>query len=70
MERIEELLIKDKFTNLQQVADILKEEITPLARNFLLFDAEPVVRFRREGNTFVFDIEIVAQRVKSFGLRL
>ena len=68
--RIDELLINDKFANIQQVAEILKEEVTPLARNFLLFDKEPVVRFKKVENKFIFDIEIEADRVKSFGIRL
>ena len=28
MERIDELIIRDKFTNIEQVSEILKEEIT------------------------------------------
>ena len=70
MERISELLIKDKFTNLEQVAEILKEEITPIARNFFLLSDDIAVRFRREGNQYVFNIEIEASRVKPFGSRL
>ena len=50
MERINELLIRDKFTNLEQVAEILKEEVVPIARNFFLLAEEPVVRYRREKN--------------------
>lgn len=70
MERINELLIKDKFTNLEQVAEILKEEITPIARNFLLLSDDVVVRFHRKGDRYVFNIEIEASRVKPFGCKL
>lgn len=70
MQRINELLIKDKFSNLEQVAEILKEEVTPIARNFFLLDDELMVRYKRDGNNFVFNIEISASRVKPFGSRL
>ena len=70
MERISELLIKDKFTNLEQVAEILKEEITPIARNFFLLADDIAVRFKRDGNRYVFNVEIEASRVKPFGNRL
>ncbi len=70
MDRINELLIKDKFTNLDQVAEILKEEITPIARNFFLLSDDLVVRFHRKGDGFVFNVEIQACRVKPFGNRL
>ncbi len=70
MQRINELLIKDKFTNLEQVAEILKEEVTPIARNFFLLSDELAVRFHRQGDNFVFNIEIEASRVKPFGNRL
>jgi len=70
LERINELLIRDKFTNLDQVSEILKEEITPLARNFFLLADEPIVRYRREKNNFVFNIEIEVSRIKSFGNKI
>jgi len=68
--RINELIIKDKFTNLEQVAEILKEEITPIARNFFLLSDDLVVRYKREGDIFVFNVEIPASRIKPFGSRL
>ena len=55
MQRIDELLIKDKFTNLEQVSEILKSEITPIARNFFLLADDLVVRYKRDGNNFVFN---------------
>lgn len=70
MQLMNELLIKDKFSNLESVAEILKEEIAPLARNFLLLKEEPVVRFRRQGDGYVFNVEIQAIRVKPFGNHL
>ena len=65
-----ELLIQDKFKNLEQVVEILKEEIQPIARNFFLLSDDVVVRFKRDGDKFVFNVEICASRVKSFGTRL
>ena len=70
MQRIDELLIKDKFSNLDQVAEVLKEEITPIARNFFLLADDLVVRYHREGDRYVFDVQIDAARVKPFGMRL
>lgn len=70
MQRIDELLIKDKFSNLQQVAEILKEEFTPIARNFFLLADDLVVRYVREGDHYVFNVQISASRVKPFGMRL
>lgn len=70
MNRINELLIKDKFQNLDQVAEILKEEITPVARNFFLLGDDLVVRYKKQGDAFVFNIEILASRIKPFGHRV
>lgn len=70
MDRINELLIKDKFTNLDQVAEILKSEITPLALNYFLLADDVVVRFKREKNNIIFNIEIQANRIKPFGSRI
>ena len=70
MDRVKELLIKDKFTSPQVVAEVLKEEILPVANNFFLLSEEPVVRFRREGDRFVFNVEIQASRIKPFGNKL
>ncbi|MGN1200952.1 MAG: hypothetical protein ACI4R8_01625 [Candidatus Caccovivens sp.] len=67
MERINELLIRDKFTNLEQIAEVLKGEVTTIARNFFLLDDDLVVRYRREGDKFVFNVEISATRIKPFG---
>lgn len=67
MDRINELLIRDKFTNLEQVAEILKNEVTPLAQNFFLLADDVIVRFHRDKNNFVFNIEIQANRIKPFG---
>ncbi len=70
MERLEELLIKDKFSNLNQVAEILKEEVLPIAQNFFVMKEDIVVRFKREGDGYVFNVEIPAQRIKPFGNKL
>lgn len=70
MENIEEYLIRDKFSNLQQISEILKEEVSLLAQNFFLLADEPVVRFKRKENNFVFNIEIEAARIKPFGNKI
>lgn len=70
MERIDELIIRDKFASLEQVSEILKEEISSVARNFVLLADEVVVRFKKEKGNFIFNVEIPASRIKPFGNRL
>ncbi len=70
MDRIGEMLVKDKFKNLEEVAEILKCEATALARNFFLLSDEVVVRYRKKEGGFVFDIEIPTSRIKPFGVKL
>ncbi len=70
MERINDILIKDKFSNLEQISEILKEEVSPIARNFFLLAKEPIVRYKREENNYVFSIEIEASRIKPFGNKI
>ncbi len=67
MDDIEQYLIRDKFSSLQQVCEILQEEISSLSKNFFLLNCEPVVRFRRVENRYVFNVEIDANRIKPFG---
>lgn len=70
MDRLEELLVKDKFSNISQVAEILKEEFLPIAKNFFLLGGDVVVRYKREGAGYVFNIEVPATRIKPFGNRI
>lgn len=70
MERIDELILRDKFTSLETVSEILKEEVTCIARNFFLLSDDVVVRYKRERGGYVFNVEIPASRVKPFGNRL
>ncbi len=70
MEQINEFLIKDKFANLEQVAEILQEEFTPIARNFFLLKDDLVVRYHRVGDSYVFNVEIPVSRIKTFGNKL
>ena len=67
MDRLNELLIRDKFTNLEEVGEILKNEVAPIANNFFLLADDIVVRYRRDKTNFVFNIEIQASRIKPFG---
>ena len=67
MHQIEELIVRDKFTNIEQVKEILKEEVTSMARNFFLLENDVVVRCKRENNYYIFNVEICANRIKPFG---
>ena len=69
MERIEEMIVRDKFANLEQVSEILKEEITSISHNFFLLSRDVVVRYKREKNGYIFNVEICANRIKPFGNR-
>jgi hypothetical protein len=70
MQNFEELIIKDKFTNLNQVSEVLKEEIETLSRNFFLLSDEVIVRYKRDKNNYVFNVEIPVSRIKPFGNRI
>ena len=67
MERLNQILMQDKFANIDQIAEMLKEEIVPLARNFFLMDKDVSVRYKKEGNNYVFIVQISACRIKPFG---
>ena len=70
MNRLNELLVRDKFRNIEEVAEILKGEVTSLARNFFLLCDDVIVRCKKEGDVFVFNVEIKAGRIKPFGVKL
>lgn len=70
MEKIEELIIRDKFASLEAVSEILKEEVTSVARHFFLLADDVVVRHRKQNGNIVFDVEISTSRIKPFGNRL
>lgn len=65
--RIEEILCEDKFSDPQHVCDVLKEEIEPIAENYLNLNGEIKVRYRKEGDKKIFFIEMSAERIKPFG---
>ena len=69
MKNLNELLVKDKFTNMDQISSILKDEVACISQNFFVLASEPIVRFRREGDNIVFNVEIEASRIKPFGSR-
>lgn len=70
MHKIDELIIKDKFTGLEQISEVLKEEISSLARHFVLLADDVVVRYKKDNGNVVFNVEIPASRIKPFGNRL
>lgn len=67
MERLNQILMQDKFANIDQIAEMLKEEVTPLARNFFLMDKDVAVRYKKDGNNYIFNVRISACRIKPFG---
>lgn len=66
--RIEDVLVRDKFENIALIARMLEMEITPIVKNYLNLEDDVVVRYRKSGDKFVFDIEVKAERIKPFGM--
>lgn len=69
MEILSEVLVRDKFQNINVVTDMLKSEITAVLKNYLIIDDGVVIRYRKDGEFFVFNIEVVASRIKPMGVR-
>lgn len=66
--RIEDVLVRDKFENIALIARMLEMEITPIVKNYLNLEDDVVVRYRKSGDKFIFDIEVKAERIKPFGM--
>lgn len=66
--RIEDVLVRDKFENIALIARMLEKEITPIVKNYLNLEDDVVVRYRKSGDKFIFDIEVKAERIKPFGM--
>lgn len=66
--RIEDVLVRDKFENIALIARMLEKEIIPIVKNYLNLEDDVVVRYRKSGDKFVFDIEVKAERIKPFGM--
>lgn len=65
--RIEEMLCEDKFADPQRVCEVLKDELQPIASNYLALNDDIRVRYRKEGENNIFFIEMKAERIKPFG---
>ena len=65
--RLDEILVNDKFENIAKIASLLEKEITKVAKNYLIFRDDAVVRYRKEGDKFIFNVELTVERVKPFG---
>ncbi len=65
--RLDEILVNDKFENISKIGNLLESEVSEVAKNYLVLSGGAIVRYRKEGEKFVFDIELTAERVKPFG---
>lgn len=65
--RLEEVLVRDKFENVDSILKLLKEEVSPIAKNYFILSKDVFVRYRKCGEKFVFNLEIEAERIKPFG---
>ena len=68
--RLEEILVRDKFENLNGVLKLLQDEITPIVRNYFVLSDDIVVRYRKGNGKYIFNVEIMAERVKPYGKHL
>ena len=68
--RLEEVLVRDKFENLNGVTRLLTDEITPIAKNYFVLADDVVVRYRRDKGKYIFNVEITAERVKPYGAHI
>jgi septum formation topological specificity factor MinE len=65
--RLENILQRDKVNDPQRVCEILKSEINSAIGGFLTLSHPIDVRFKKDGERIIFDVEIAVERVKSFG---
>lgn len=65
--RLDEILVNDKFENISKIGNLLESEVSEVAKNYLVLRDDAVVRYRKEGDKFIFNVELTAERVKPFG---
>ena len=65
--RLDEILVNDKFENISKIGNLLESEVTEVAKNYLVLSSGTIVRYRKDGDKYVFNIELTAERVKPFG---
>ena len=66
-DRINNILIKDKFESSEYICSILKSEIEKISKSYLILNDDVIVRFKKNSNSYTFNIEINANRIKPFG---
>lgn len=67
MFKLKEILVNDKFENISKIGNLLESEVTEVAKNYLVLSRGTIVRYRKDGDKYVFNIELTAERVKPFG---
>ena len=67
MFKLKEILVNDKFENISKIGNLLESEVTEVAKNYLVLSSGTIVRYRKDGDKYVFNIELTAERVKPFG---
>ena len=65
--RLDEILVNDKFENISKIGNLLESEVTEVAKNYLVLSRGTIVRYRKDGDKYVFNIELTAERIKPFG---
>ena len=65
--RLDEILVNDKFENISKIGNLLESEVTEVAKNYLVLSSGTIVRYRKDGDKYVFNIELTAERIKPFG---
>ena len=67
VDRMNNILDKDKISEPQILCDILKDEIEPIVENYISLNSEIKVRYKKENDKNIFWIEIDADRIRPFG---
>lgn len=65
--RLEKVLHKDKLKEPAKICEVLKSDITKVARNYCELDGEIFVGMNTDKDNFNFCITFSARRLKTFG---
>ena len=65
--RMQYILDSDKISNPNYICKILKEEIEPIIKNYLVTKNDVDISFTKSKNNNIFTIKINAERIKKIG---
>ena len=56
--RLDEILVNDKFENISKIGNLLESEVTEVAKNYLVLSSGTIVRYRKDGDKYVFNVTL------------